>query len=124
MSFAANQLQTTIPLQDSIKVLSKYYGLYTVRDLAGRIALSQIQGQESGASFDLPSPPSHITRMIELLIDTSTGGYTSNDIVNGINRMMSDGNNGQDGGSSNVDLVSSVNRAVKIVFGLQAGFFK
>jgi hypothetical protein len=117
MSFAANQLQTTIPLQDSIKVLSKYYGLYTVRDLAGRIALSQIQGQESGASFDLPSPPSHITRMIELLIDTSTGGYTSNDIVNGINRMMSDGNNGQDGGSSNVDLVSSVNRAVKIVFG-------
>jgi hypothetical protein len=117
MSFAANQLQTTIPLQDSIKVLSKYYGLYTVRDLAGRIALSQIQGQESGASFGLPAPPAHISRMIELLIDTSSGGYTSNDIVNGINRMMAANNNGQDGGSSNVDLVSSVNRTVKIVFG-------
>lgn len=117
MSFAANQLQTTIPLQDSIKMLSKYYGLYTVRDLAGRIALSQIQGQESGASFELPAPPAHITRMIELLIDTSTGGYTSNDIVNGINRMMSVGNAGQDGGSSNVDLINAVNRTVKIVFG-------
>ena len=117
MSFSANQLQTTIPLQDSIKVLSKYYGLYTVRDLSGRIALSQIQGQESGASFDLPQPPAHLTRMIELLIDTSTGGYTSNDIVNGINRMMAVGNNGQDTGVSGVDLANAVNRSIKIVFG-------
>lgn len=117
MSFAANQLQTTIPLQDSIKVLSKYYGLYTIKDLAGRIALSQIQGQESGTSIDLPSPPTYITRMIELLIDTSTGGYTSNDIVNGINRLMSAGNNEQNNGDSNTDLISSINRTVKIVFG-------
>lgn len=117
MSFSANQLQTTIPLQDSIKMLSKYYGLYTVRDLSGRIALSQIQGQENGASFDLPQPPAYITRIIELLIDTSTGGYTSNDIVNGINRILTSSNSGQDNGDSNADLTNAVNRAIKIVFG-------
>jgi hypothetical protein len=116
MSFSANQLQTTVPLQDSIKTLSKYYGLYTVRDLSGRIALSQIQGQESGTSFDIPSPPAHITRMIELLIDTSTGGYTSNDIVNGINRLLGVGNSSQDIDPAG-NLTDAVNRAVKIVFG-------
>lgn len=117
MPAGSNQLQTTIPLQDSIKMLSKYFGLYTVRDLSGRIALSQIQGQESGSSFDLPQPAAHITRMIELLIDTSSGGYTSNDIVNGINRMLDPGNHSQDGGDSSVDLTTAINRVVKIVFG-------
>ena len=117
MTFSSNQLQTTIPLQDAIKTLSKYFGLYTVRDLSGRIALSQIQGQESGTSFDLPAPPAHITRIIELLIDTSSGGYTSNDIVNGINRMLDGGNSGQDAGGSGEDLTAAVNRVVKIVFG-------
>jgi len=120
MSYAANQLQTTIPLQDSIKVLSKYFGLYTIRDLAGRIALSQIQGQENGASFDLPTPPAHISRMIELLIDTSSGGYTSNDIVNGINKMLAPSNNSEDS-NSNADLINTVNRTVKIVFGAGDG---
>lgn len=114
MPAGANQQQTTIPLQDSIKKLSKYFGLYTVRDLAGRIALSQIQGQDSNASFDLPAPPAHETRLIELLIDTSTGGYTSNDIVNGINQILSDTNNSQTG---DTDLVAAVNRIVKIVYG-------
>jgi hypothetical protein len=123
----ANQPQTTIPLQDAIKKLSKYFGLYTVRDLAGRIALSQIMGGESNSnnsngqndnnSFDLPQPPAHITRIIELLIDTSSGGYTSNDIVNGINRMLSDSNSGGDSGGSSGDVTEAVNRAVKIVFG-------
>lgn len=117
MTFSQNQLQTTIPLQDSIKTLSKYFGLYTVRDLSGRIALSQIQGQESGTSFDLPSAPAHITRIIELLIDTSSGGYTSNDIVNGINRMLDGGNSGQDSGGSNEDVTTAVNRIIKIVYG-------
>lgn len=114
MSFSANQLQTSIPLQDAIKMLSKYYGLYTVRDLSGRIALSQIQGQESGTSFDVPQPPEYITRMIELLIDTSNGGYTSNDIVNGINRML---DSGQVAENSNNQLTEAINRVVKIVFG-------
>jgi hypothetical protein len=108
MSFAANQLQSTIPLQEAIKVLSKYYGLYTVRDLAGRIALSQIQGRDSGASFDLAPPPLYISRIIELLIDTSAGGYTSNDIVTGINRLMF---------GEGDEVVSAVNRTVKIVYG-------
>ena len=114
MTFSANQLQSSIPLQDSIKKLSKYFGLYTVRDLSGRIALSQIQGQDNNSSFDLPAPPDYITRMIELLIDTSTGGYTSNDIVDGINRMLEEG---RDSDGTSVDVKASINRAVKIVFG-------
>lgn len=118
MPAGGNQPQTTIPLQEAIKKLSKYFGLYTVRDLAGRIALSQIQGQESNASFDLPAPPAHVARIIELLIDTSTGGYTSNDIVNGINEMMSNSNATPDGGD---DITAAVNRTVKVVFGAGDG---
>lgn len=116
MPAGSNTLATTIPLQNAIKKLAKYFGLYTVRDLAGRIALSRILGQDNGSSFDLPQPPAHVTRIIELLIDTSTGGYTSNDIVNGINRLLDDGNNtGQDTGNS--DITSAVNELVQIVFG-------
>lgn len=111
MTYSANSLQTTIPLQDSIKALSKYFGLYTVRELAGRIALSQIQGIESGTSFDLPQPPPHISRIIELLIDTSSGGYTSNDIINGINQMI------RQDDQMNENLISSVNRMIKIICG-------
>ena len=117
MSFAANHIQTSIPLQDAIKMLSRYYGLYTVRDLSGRIALSQIQGQESGTSYDLPQPPEYITRMIELLIDTSTGGYTSNDIINGINKMLEVGTAEQGSENSGQELVQAVNRIVKIAYG-------
>lgn len=113
MSFASNRLQTTIPLQESIKVLSKYFGLYTVKDLAGQIALSQLSGQESNSSLELAQPPRHIKRIIELLIDTSTGAYTSNDIINGINSMLTSAFEDQE---ANSDLVEAVNRMVKIVF--------
>lgn len=118
MPAGSNQQQTTIPLQEAIKKLSKYFGLYTVRDLSGRIALTQIQGQESNASFDLPAPPEHITRIIELLIDTSAGGYTSNDIVNGINQMLDSSNSSQGGAE---DIINAVNKTVKIVFGAGDG---
>lgn len=114
MPAGGNQPQTSIPLQDAIKKLSKHFGLYTVKDLAARIALSQIQGQESNSSFDLPAPPEHISRIIELLIDTSTGGYTSNDLVNGINQMLDNSNATPDGAD---DIVAAVNRTVKIIFG-------
>lgn len=112
MPFGANQPSTTIPLQDAIKKLSKYFGLYTVKDLAARIALTQIQGQAAASAsteFDLPAPPAHITKIIELLIDTSSGGYTSLDIVKGINGLMS--------GENAEEVTQAVNRVVKIVFG-------
>ena len=117
----SNQPQTTIPLQDSLKVLAKYFGLYTVRDLASRIALTQIRGEDTNSSFDLPQPPAYLTRIIELLIDTSSGGYTSNDIVNGINLMLNSGNDGQGVSGANEDTISAVNRTVKIVFGAGDG---
>ena len=113
MPAGANQPATTIPLQESIRKLSKYFGLYTVRDLAGSIALSQIQGQDTGSSFELPPPPEWITKMIEVLIDTSTGGYTSQDIVDNINRLLLEG-----GGAQNIqNVIESLNKSVKVVFG-------
>jgi hypothetical protein len=114
MPAGANQPATTIPLQESIRKLSKYFGLYTVRDLAASIALSQIQGQDIGSSFDLPQPPEWITKMIEVLIDTSTGGYTSNDIVDTLNRLLAEGG----GEAQNIQsVIEALNRSVKIVFG-------
>lgn len=111
MPAGANQPSTTIPLQESIRKLSKYFGLYTVKDLAGSIALSQIQGQDTGTSFDLPPPPEWITKMIEVLVDTSTGGYTSQDIIDTINRLL------QENGERSQNVAEALNRAVKIVFG-------
>lgn len=113
MPAGANQPATTIPLQESIRKLSKYFGLYTVKDLAGSIALSQIQGQDTNSSFELPPPPEWITKMIEVLIDTSTGGYTSQDIVDNINRLLLEG-----GGAQNIqNVIESLNKSVKVVFG-------
>lgn len=111
MPAGANQPSTTIPLQESIRKLSKYFGLYTVKDLAGSIALSQIQGQDTGTSFDLPPPPEWITKLIEVIIDTSTGGYTSQDIVDTINQLL------QENGDRSQNVAEALNRAVKIVFG-------
>lgn len=111
MPAGANQPSTTIPLQESIRKLSKYFGLYTVKDLAGSIALSQIQGQDTGTSFDLPPPPEWITKLVEVLIDTSTGGYTSQDIIETINRLL------QENGDRSQNVAEALNRAVKIVFG-------
>lgn len=110
MPFGANQPSTTIPLQDAIKKLSKYFGLYTVKDLAARIALTQIQGQTAASTaFDLPAPPEHITKIIQLIIDTSAGGYTSYDIVKGINGLMS--------GENSENITTAVNQVAQIVFG-------
>lgn len=110
---AAIPISSTNSLQNAIKKLSKFFGLYTVRDLSGRIALSQVLGQSGeGGSFDLPQPPAHVSKIIELLIDTSTGGYTSNDIVNGINRSIA--TQTQSGGE---DVTRAVNELIQIVYG-------
>lgn len=71
--------------------LAKYFGLYTARDLAGRVALDQVQGITGAtrvASFDLPPPPQEITDLVAAIVDTSEGGYTAKDLVEKINDLM------------------------------------
>lgn len=71
--------------------LARYFGLYTARDLAGRVALDQLQGITGAtrvASFDLPPPPQEITDLVAAIVDTSEGGYTAKDLVEKINDLI------------------------------------
>lgn len=73
--------------------LARFFGLYTARDLAGRIALEQIQGiagaNSTVANFDLPPPPQEITDLVALLVDTSEGSYFTIDLIDRINNLLS-----------------------------------
>lgn len=117
MAFQSNSLPTTLPLQESIKKLSKFFGLYTIEDLAGRIALSELQGQSISGSQDIPQPSEHITKLIQLLIDTSSGGYSSNDLVNSINKILLSENELEHNGS----LTEKINEIIQIIYGAGDG---
>jgi len=79
-------------LYEATNRLAKYFGLYTARDLAGRIALEQVQGIEGAnstvANFDLPPPPQEVTELVAAVIDTSEGSYLITDLVRKINELM------------------------------------
>lgn len=78
-------------LYSATNKLAKYYGLYTARDLAGRVALEQVQGiigASRVASFDLPSPPPEITELVASIVDTSEGAYLIKDLSRKINSLM------------------------------------
>jgi hypothetical protein len=98
--------------------LAKYFGLYTARDLAGRIALEQVQGivgaNSTVASFDLPPPPQEITDLVAALIDTSEGSYLLTDLVDHINSLMSNAQEDQGGVSAGGSLQDRVNRFIQI----------
>lgn len=84
--------------------LSKYFGLYTARDLAGRIAMEQLQGisgLNGTASFNLPAPPQEIVDLIAAIVDTSEGGYLYTDLIQRLNERMSSSNTaeGSDAGA-------------------------
>ncbi len=71
--------------------LARYYGLFTARDLAGRVAMEQVQGIAGASrvvSFDLPPPPQEITELVAAIVDTSEGSYTGRDLVERINDLM------------------------------------
>ena len=72
--------------------LARYFGLYTARDLSGRIALEQLQGivgaNSTVANFDLPAPPQEITELVAAIIDTSEGAYLLHELVDKINNTM------------------------------------
>lgn len=93
-------------LNAAVNKLSKYFGLYTVRDLAGQIALTEIQGISNNTTFDLPAPPPEVTRLIELMIDTSTGAHTTKNLIKLLNDSL----------TSN-DIQKRVNNIIQIYYG-------
>lgn len=80
----------------AVNRLAKYFGLYTARDLSGRIAMEQLQGLTGNPSsstadtstFDLPPPPQEVVQLISDIIDTSEGAYTTIDLVRRLNESM------------------------------------
>lgn len=115
-------------LYTSTNRLARFFGLYTARDLAGRIALEQIQGiagaNSTVANFDLPPPPQEITELVAALVDTSEGSYLVRDLVEHMNNIMStatsspessDSATGTGGITEGGSLRDRVNRFVEIV---------
>lgn len=86
-------------LARAVNVLSKYYGVQSVSDLASRIALDSLSATSStrGASSEGPGdgdPSSSIRlsqiekRLVEFLIDTTEGARTSVQLINDINSQI------------------------------------
>lgn len=100
-----------VRLNEAVNKLSKYFGLYTVKDLAGRIALTEIQGMQNQSSFDFPRPSPELTRIIELMIDTSTGAYTTKNLISLLNRAMTQATN-----DNNAANIQKVNSLIKIFY--------
>jgi hypothetical protein len=104
--------------------LARYFGLYTARDLSGRIALEQLQGivgaNSTTANFDLPPPPQEITDLVAAIIDTSEGTYLLHDLVDRINNTMTGTTSaeGSDAGQpvmgGDGDLQQRINRFIEI----------
>lgn len=81
-------------LYTSVNRLARFFGLYTARDLAGRIAMEQIQGisgLSTAETFSLPPPAPEITELVASIIDTSEGAFTVKDLTERLNQSMSQG---------------------------------
>lgn len=97
-------------LARAVNTLSRYYGVHTVSDLASRIALDQLrdtspsptsQGAQSAGSGDTRrvttvAPTDEEKRLIELLIDTTEGARTTNQLVTEINEQINLADNSDD----------------------------
>lgn len=100
-------------LNNAVNKLSKYFGLYTTKDLAGQIAITEIQGNANDTSFELTPPPPEVTRLIELMIDTSAGAHTTKSLIGLLNQSMTQA---QDSGEGD-PITRRVNRIIQIYYG-------
>src|SRR5574337_751512 len=112
---------TRIHLNEAVNKLSRFFGLYTAKDLAGRIALQEIQGLSNNSSFGLAPPSPEVTKLIELMIDTSTGAHTTRDLVRLLNEAMSEAQQGQGSNTANSSqggsITTRVNDLIQIFYG-------
>ncbi len=103
----------------SVNRLARYFGLFTARDLAGRIALEQIQGisgLSSSQTFSLPVPSAETTELVASVIDTTEGAFTIKDLIERINQNMTQANGDQTTGESASD---RFNKFIEIVSPVQ-----
>lgn len=70
--------------------LAKYFGLYTTRDLAGRIGLEQVLGRDGAtrASFEMPQTPPAVINLIADLVDTSEGGLLTTTFLDNVRENL------------------------------------
>ena len=112
---------TTQKLAESVNKLSKYFGLYTARDLSGRIALEQLQGisgLSSDSTFTIPVPSIEVTELVASIIDTTEGAYTIKDLIERLNQNMTQ-TDGQDTGSETI--IERFNKFIEIVSPVASG---
>ena len=104
-------------LYEATNLLSRYYGLYTARDLAGRLAMEQLQGNtgvnDSVANFDLEPPPAEITNIIAAIIDNSEGSFLISDLIHHLNSLISSASSATE--DSSTILESRVNTIIKVI---------
>lgn len=98
-------------LLQAVANLSQYYGLYTIRDLTSTVAglsfgnrpSTQIAGTTIAERASLTALPA-ISEMLEILIDTSTGGKTSANIIKQLSDTATTGR-GQEVSRQNFDQI-------------------
>lgn len=103
-------------LARAVNILSKYFGVHTVSDLAARIALDQLsdvspsasgrgmQNQSGGVSrgpndnqrYRAIAPSEEERRLIELLIDTTEGSRTTYQIIRELTEQINNADNSED----------------------------
>lgn len=100
-----------LSLLQAVANLSQYYGLYTIRDLTSTVAglnfgnrpSTQIAGTTIAERASLTALPA-ISEMLEILIDTSTGGKTSANIIKRLSDTATAGR-GQEASRQNFDQI-------------------
>jgi hypothetical protein len=90
-----------IRLNRATNALAHYYGLYTLNDLAGNNSNNKNAGDEnSGATNNLPQLSDTVKKIIQLVVDTSEGGITTKNLIQGLNSFTSNGGDSNELGSN------------------------
>jgi hypothetical protein len=93
-----------IRLNRATNALARYYGLYTLNDLANNENSNTVQGEGGEVGGSLPQLSNSLKQIIKLLIDTSEGGVTTKNIIVNLNNYS---------GAN----AAEINRNIKIYYG-------
>jgi len=108
-------------LSESVNRLSRYFGLYTARDLSGRIAMEQLQGISglaSNATFSIPVPSIEVTELVASVIDTTEGSFTVKDLIQRLNQNMTQTDEETSGSAT---VIERFNKFIEIVSPVSPG---
>ena len=103
-----------ININRATNLLSKYYGLFTLRDFSNDSNNSRTQegnGQADNNSNNISTQLPEVGKLIELLIDTSEGGITTVNLIRQLNNLMTNTNN-----SSTDNIQNRINEIIKVFY--------